>query len=55
MTNLYCINYTTNGVIGIQKIKVIATCENDAIEKLKAYECEHINYLKITKTEKVLI
>lgn len=51
MKKLYHVNYTTPYTVGFQKIKVLAGCENEAIEKVKSFIGE-IQAIKITKTEK---
>ena len=54
MKKLYHVNYTTLDVTGIQKIKVIASCENEAIQKVKDFVIEDVKMIKVTKSEKVL-
>jgi hypothetical protein len=54
MKKLYHVNYTTLYVTGIQKIKVIASCENEAIQKVKDFVIEDVKMIKVTKRETVL-
>ena len=49
---LHC-RYTTK--MGTKKIKVLASCDDEAFKKVEQYELEDIYTFKVTKREDILI